>query len=47
MVNGVAMMMISAETKKRIGVLVLLWLNRSRFMVLVFVDWNIYKKNFV
>jgi len=41
------MMMISAVTKKRIGILVLEWLNRSRVMVLVFVNLNLYKKNFV
>jgi len=40
-------MMISAVKKKRIGVLVLEWHNRSRVMVLVFVNWNLYKKNFV
>jgi len=42
-----SMMMISVVTKKRIGVLVLEWYNRSRVMVLVFVNWNLYKKNFV
>ena len=39
------MMVISAVTKKRIGVLVLEWPNRSRVIVLVFVNWNLYKKN--
>jgi len=40
-------MMISEMTKKRTGVLVLEWLSKSRVMVLVFVNWNLYKKNFV
>ena len=38
-------MMISTMTKKRIGVLILEWPNRLRVMVLVFVNWNLYKKN--
>ena len=42
-----AKMMISTMTKKRIGVLVLEWLSKSRVMVLVFFNWNLYKNNFV
>jgi len=45
--SSVVEMMISAGTKKRIGVLVLEWPNRSRVMVLGFVNSNLYKKNFV
>ena len=44
--EAAVMKMISAMTKNRIGVLVLEWHNRSRVMVLVFVNWNLYKKNF-
>ena len=43
--TSVVVMMISAMTKKRTSVLVLEWPNRSRVMVLVFVNWKLYKKN--
>ena len=40
-------MMMSVVTEKRIVVLVMEWHDRSRVMVFVFVNWNLYKKNFV
>ena len=40
-------MMIAATTQRRIGVLVLEEHIRSRVKVLVFVNWNLYKKNLV
>ena len=43
--EAVVMGMISEVTKKRIGVLVLKWPNRSRVVVLVFINWNLYKQN--
>jgi len=41
------MMMISGLMEKRIDVLVLEWPSRSRVIVLVFVNWNLYKNNFM
>lgn len=41
------MLMISTVTKKRIGVMILEWLHRPRVTVLVFINWNLYKNNFV
>ena len=45
--EAVELMMISTVTKKRIGVLVLEWPSRSRVMVLAFINWNLYKNNYV
>ena len=41
------MMKNSTVIKDRISVLVLEWHSKSRVMVLVFVNWNLYKKNYV
>jgi len=54
-IHGVAIMFsmmavvikISAVVEKRIDILVLEWQNMSRVMVLVFINWNLYKKNIV
>jgi len=45
MTSVVMMMMISTVTKNRISVLVLECPNRSRVMVLVFINWILYKNN--
>jgi hypothetical protein len=45
--NSATIMMISVVTRKKNGVLFLEWKRGSSVKVLVFINWNLYKKNCV